>query len=88
MAAVATSLTIIPMRAATASAEESPVLTLTPRQRDIVRLMADGYATVDIARMLGLSPFTVKSYIERIYQRLSVYSRAGAVGLALRRGLL
>ena len=70
------------------AAKVTEVPTLTARQRDVVRLMADGYQTVDIARFLKLSPFTVKNYIERIYERLEVYSRAGAVGVALRHGLL
>jgi DNA-binding NarL/FixJ family response regulator len=37
---------------------------------------------------MNLSPFTVKNYAERIFERLGVYSRAGAVGVALRAGLL
>ena len=62
--------------------------TLTPRQREVVRLMAAGLRHREIAAILGLSPFTVKNYVERIYERLGVYSRAGAVGAAIRFGLL
>lgn len=62
--------------------------TLTGRQREIVRLIAEGYRNEEIARQLGLSRFTVRNYAERIFERLGVYSRAGAVGVALRQGLL
>lgn len=62
--------------------------TLTPRQREVVRLIAEGKARSDIAAELGLSEFTVKNHVERIFGRLGVYSRAGAVGAALRSGLL
>lgn len=50
--------------------------------------MAQGWKYSDIAIKLGLSLFTVKNYVERIYERLGVYSRAGAVGVAIRAGLL
>ena len=62
--------------------------TVTPRQRDVLRLIAEGRTTAEIADELGLSVFTVKNYVERTFSRLGVYSRAGAVGLALREGLL
>jgi len=62
--------------------------TVTPRQREVLRLIAEGHTTSEIAEELGLSVFTVKNYVERTFSRLGVYSRAGAVGLALRQGLL
>jgi DNA-binding NarL/FixJ family response regulator len=62
--------------------------TVTPRQREILRLIAEGRTSAEIAEELGLSVFTVKNYVERTFSRLGVYSRAGAVGLALREGLL
>jgi DNA-binding NarL/FixJ family response regulator len=61
---------------------------VTPRQRDVLRLIAEGRTTQQIAEELGLSVYTVKNYVERTFSRLGVYSRAGAVGLALREGLL
>ena len=61
---------------------------LTARQIDVVRLMADGRPYAEIAERLHLSTFTVKNYAERIFERLGVYSRAGAVGLSMRHGLL
>lgn len=62
--------------------------TVTPRQREILRLIAEGRTSAEIAEELGLSVFTIKNYVERTFSRLGVYSRAGAVGLALREGLL
>jgi DNA-binding NarL/FixJ family response regulator len=62
--------------------------TVTPRQREILGLIAEGLTSGEIAERLGLSTFTVKNYVERTFSRLGVYSRAGAVGLALREGLL
>jgi DNA-binding NarL/FixJ family response regulator len=61
---------------------------VTPRQRDVLRLIADGQTTAEIAEELGLSVYTVKNYVERTFSRLGVYSRAGAVGMAMREGLL
>ncbi|HEX9891314.1 MAG TPA: LuxR C-terminal-related transcriptional regulator [Actinomycetota bacterium] len=66
----------------------APAPTLSPRQRQLVALMAEGLRYAEIAERLGLSPFTVRNYVERIFDRLGVYSRAGAVGVALRAGLL
>jgi DNA-binding NarL/FixJ family response regulator len=62
--------------------------TVTPRQREILRLIAEGRTSAEIAEKLGLSVFTIRNYVERVFSRLGVYSRAGAVGLALREGLL
>ena len=61
---------------------------VTPRQREVLRLIAEGQTTAQIAKELGLSVYTVKNYVERTFSRLGVYSRAGAVGMALREGLL
>jgi DNA-binding NarL/FixJ family response regulator len=62
--------------------------TVTPRQREILRLIAEGRTSAEIAEKLGLSVFTIRNYVERVFSRLGVYSRAGAIGLALREGLL
>ncbi|HVM11364.1 MAG TPA: LuxR C-terminal-related transcriptional regulator [Actinomycetota bacterium] len=72
----------------TATEPSPPAASLTPRQVQIVRLMADGLRYAEIADELGLSAFTVRNYVERIFERLGVYSRAGAVGRSLRDGLL
>jgi DNA-binding NarL/FixJ family response regulator len=65
-----------------------PPMTLTPRLRDVLLLVCEGKTTTEIARDLGLSPFTVKNYIERIFERLGAQDRVQAVGIALRNGLI
>jgi DNA-binding CsgD family transcriptional regulator len=62
--------------------------TLTPRQVDVLTHVADGRTTEEIARILGLSPHTVKNYLERIYERLGARDRTQAVAIALRQGVL
>jgi DNA-binding CsgD family transcriptional regulator len=52
---------------------------LTPRQADLLRLVADGHTNAQIARRLGLSEGTVRTHLENIYGRLQVSSRTAAV---------
>jgi two-component system nitrate/nitrite response regulator NarL len=61
---------------------------LTPREFEVLVLMAEGLSNVDIGRRLHLAPTTVKSYGARIYERLGARDRIGAVVEAMRRGLL
>ena len=56
-----------------------PVPRLTPRQRDLLRLLAAGYTNTQIARHLGISEGTVRTHLENIYGRLQVSSRTAAV---------
>jgi DNA-binding CsgD family transcriptional regulator len=52
---------------------------LTPRQTDLLQLVADGHTNTQIARRLGLSEGTVRTHLEHIYGRLHVSSRTAAV---------
>jgi len=61
---------------------------LTPRERQILRLTADGRSAPDIAGELHLSPATVKTHLQSLYEKLGVSDRAAAVAAAMRRGLL
>lgn len=61
---------------------------LTVRQASVLRLMADGYANADIARLLGCSEHTVKNVIYEIMARLQVRNRSHAVAHAVRHGLV
>jgi len=56
-----------------------PVPRLTPRQRELLRLLAAGCTNTQIARRLGISEGTVRSHLEAIYTRLDVSSRTAAV---------
>lgn len=66
----------------------SPAPELTGRERQVVRLMADGHSNRSIADALYLSEATVKTHLVRIYRKLGVDNRAAAVSEAVRRGLL
>jgi DNA-binding NarL/FixJ family response regulator len=56
-----------------------PVPRLTPRQTDLLRLVAAGHTNTQIARRLGISEATVRTHLENIYGRLQVSSRTAAV---------
>jgi DNA-binding NarL/FixJ family response regulator len=61
---------------------------LTNREREILALLADGLANKQIASRLGISANTVKTHIELLFDRLGVSSRAEAVAIGVKRGLL
>ncbi len=56
-----------------------PVPRLTPRQRELLSLVAAGRTNTQIARALGVSPATVRTHLEHVYARLGVSSRTAAV---------
>jgi DNA-binding NarL/FixJ family response regulator len=61
---------------------------LTPREREVLGLLADGLTQSEIAESLCLSPKTVGTHIQRIMGKLGVKSRTHAVALAVRGGIL
>ena len=61
---------------------------LTPRERQVLQLAADGGSTRDIAEVLILSTGTVKTHFEHIYEKLGVRDRAAAVATGIRRGVI
>jgi DNA-binding CsgD family transcriptional regulator len=61
---------------------------LTPRERDVLRLVAAGKSDADIARDLVLSPHTVHRHIANILRKLDLHSRAAAAAHAARAGLV
>ena len=58
------------------------------RDRDLLRLLAEGRSTSEIAEWMQLAPKTVRNRMSRLYRTLGVHSRAAAVRLAEERGLL
>lgn len=60
-------------------------LDLTPRQREILELMAQGASNDDIAEKLGVARSTVKSHAHHMFRRLGVGDRTEAVALAYRK---
>jgi DNA-binding NarL/FixJ family response regulator len=61
---------------------------LTPRELEILTLMAEGYAQSEIATRLVISPKTAASHIQHIIEKLGVHSRAQAVAMAYRYGVI
>lgn len=61
---------------------------LSEREREVLRLVASGYTSREIADQLNLSPKSVETYRARIMEKLEMSTRAELVRYALRRGLL
>lgn len=61
---------------------------LTPRQRDVLQLLADGLPNKRICEQLGLTEHTVKTHLKTIYTLLDVHNRTTAVAVARDRGLV
>lgn len=61
---------------------------LTAREREILRLTADGRSAPQIAEQLYLSPTTVRTHLQHLYEKLGVSDRAAAVAEAMRQRLL
>ncbi|WP_436770834.1 response regulator [Yinghuangia sp. YIM S09857] len=66
----------------------SPRASLTDRERDILGQLARGLGNREIARALFISEATVKTHLVRIYTKLGVDTRAGAVAVAKEQRLL
>ena len=61
---------------------------LTPREAEVLALVAKGFSFAEVARLLDMSPHTVTAHVKKIYQKLAVHSRGEAVYEAGRMGLL
>lgn len=61
---------------------------LTPREREVLRLIALGHTSVEIAAKLGLSPRTIETHRARIHRKLGLDTRAELVSYALQHELL
>jgi DNA-binding NarL/FixJ family response regulator len=59
---------------------------LTPREREVLALLAEGLSGEEAAEHLVLSPETVRTHIRNAMKKLEAHTRAGAVAQALRRG--
>ena len=65
----------------------SPINSLSQREREILKLVADGHSSAEIGGMLHLSPKTVDTYRSRMMQKLHVTDLAGVIKLAIQHGL-
>jgi DNA-binding CsgD family transcriptional regulator len=68
--------------------DDQPPALLTPREREVLQLVAEGHSGSIVADRLVVSPATVKTHLRNIYVKLGVAGRAGAVGKGIRLGLI
>lgn len=68
------------------SAMPSP--SLSRREAEVLRLLADGCSSKEIAQRMDLSPATIMSYRKNLYRKLNVSSRSQAVALGKQSGFL
>ncbi len=61
---------------------------LTPRQRDVLELIASGLSTSEVARELTLSTETIRNHLRGVYRELNAHTRTDAIAAAQRLGLL
>jgi DNA-binding NarL/FixJ family response regulator len=74
---------------ASQAAEEEPLIEpLTPRETQVLMLLADGLSNKAIAARLGVSDETVKFHLTSIFGKLGASNRTDAVRQAIRRGLV
>lgn len=71
-----------------AGAESTSLNRLTPRQREILQLIAEGCSTKKIATMLNLSVKTVDTHRSQLMDRLDIHDIAGLVRYAIRTGII
>ncbi len=75
-------------RLASGAASDTADQPLTPRETEILTLLADGLGNRTIAARLGISGHTVKTHVESLFEKLGVSTRAEAVAAGVRRGIL
>ena len=71
-----------------AGVDKSPLELLTPRQREILQLIAEGHSTKQIALRLNVSIKTVESHRALLMERLGIHDVAGLALFAVRAGLV
>jgi len=77
-----------PKKEAVDPAPEPATSSLTPRESEVLALIAKGFSFGEIARLLEVSPHTITAHVKKIYQKLAVHSRGEAVYEAGKMGLL
>jgi DNA-binding NarL/FixJ family response regulator len=78
----------IPPAVAAKLAEHAPRVELTPRELEVLRLVAAGRSNPEIAAVLGRAESTMKVHVRSILQKLGTDDRTEAVTIAVRRGIL
>jgi DNA-binding CsgD family transcriptional regulator len=67
---------------------EEPPVVLTPREIEVLAALGDGLTNKETARLLGISPHTVKFHIESLFRKLGASSRAAAVARGMRQQIV
>ncbi len=80
--------TFVPPAIAAKLIERLPSEELTPREFEVLRLLAEGKPNKLVGVALSISEVTVKSHVKAIFKKLNVLSRTEAIAVATRRGLL
>jgi len=80
--------TFLPAAVAAKLAERLPTEELTPRELEVLRLLAAGKPNKLIGADLTIAEVTVKSHVQSVFRKLNVLSRTEAIAVANRRGLL
>ncbi len=70
------------------SKSKKPADSLTPRERQVLQLIAEGKSTKDVASVLGISVKTAESHRTRLMQKLDIHETASLVRYAVRRGMV
>jgi DNA-binding CsgD family transcriptional regulator len=60
---------------------------ITPRELEVLALIAEGYSTREVARALWITEETVRTHVRRLLERLEARTRAHAVSISYRDGL-
>jgi len=68
--------------------DSRPDTPLSRRESEILQMVAYGATTKEVAHKLGISPHTVKTHLERIFEKLGANDRAQAVAIAIRTGIV
>jgi DNA-binding NarL/FixJ family response regulator len=68
--------------------EGSRTDTLTPREREVLALLADGRSTQEVAQALSISVMTVQSHVKNVLAKLGVHSKVEAIRYAWRSGAI
>jgi DNA-binding NarL/FixJ family response regulator len=68
--------------------DRRPEAPLSKREAEILQMVAYGSTTKEVAHDLGISPHTVKTHLERIFEKLGANDRAQAVAIAIRQGIV
>ena len=67
-----------------ASNEDDPYTTLSPREKEVIKLIAEGYTSVEIGKLLFISDKTVEKHRVKLMKKLNVRNLAGLVRLAVK----